>query len=68
MSDGVDVSPKPPAKPVYLGDAVYASFDGYQIWLHLGSHESLGIVAIEPSTYQALHHYALSIWGAGATP
>jgi len=26
----VDVSPKPPFEKVYLGDGLYAEFDGYQ--------------------------------------
>jgi hypothetical protein len=58
----VDVSPKPPAVPIYLGDAVYASFDGYQIWLHLNDHRSPGVVALDPAVYESLKHYARSVW------
>jgi hypothetical protein len=57
-----DVSPQPPAKPVYLGDAVYASFDGYQIWLKTGDGGSQQI-ALEPSVYFALREYAKTVWG-----
>jgi hypothetical protein len=42
--------------PVYLGDGVYASFDGFQIWLAVGNHESR-VVALEPSVMQALIQY-----------
>ena len=27
-------------KDVYLGDGVYASFDGFQIWLAVNHHEN----------------------------
>lgn len=38
----------------YLGDGVYAGFDGYQIWLWTleGSR-----IAIEPAVYEALTEY-----------
>jgi len=49
-------------QPVYLGDAVYASFDGYQIWLHLNDHRSQGVVALEPSVYASLRRFAKRIW------
>lgn len=50
----------------YLGDAVYASFDGYQIWLHLNDHRSEGLIALEPAVYAALRDYAKRIWGERA--
>lgn len=43
--------------PVYLGDAVYASFDGFHIWLHLNSHLSPGLIALETNTLDALDLY-----------
>ena len=42
----------------YLGDGVYASHDGFQVWLHLGDHTSRPIVALEPEVLKALCHYA----------
>ena len=54
-----DVSPKPPAKREYLGDGVYATFDGYQIWLT--TQEGMSI-AIEPAVYGALRNYASDVW------
>jgi len=58
-----DVQPKPAApKPTYLGDGVYASFDGYQIWLAV-NHHSHKVVALEPDVMSSLLDYARSIWG-----
>lgn len=40
----------------YLGDGVYASFDGYQVWLRTqrgGVHE----IALEPAVFHALTDY-----------
>lgn len=42
----------------YLGDGVYASFDGFQIWLRAGSHDSEPLIALEPATFEALCAYA----------
>lgn len=40
----------------YLGDAVYASFDGFQIWLRTGDGNAQSI-ALEPAVYAALVAY-----------
>lgn len=40
----------------YLGDGVYASFDGYQIWLAANHHENK-VVALEPSVLDRLYKY-----------
>lgn len=45
----------------YLGDAVYASFDGYHIWLHVGAHNNPPVVALEPDVLVALNLYYASI-------
>lgn len=45
------------AKEVYLGDAVYASFDGYQIWLRTGDGNN-NRIALEPQVFQRLREYA----------
>lgn len=41
----------------YLGDAVYASFDGYQIWLTTGDGNN-NRVALEPPVLDNLTKYA----------
>jgi hypothetical protein len=46
----------------YLGDGVYASFDGFQIWLHVGDHRNPPVVAIEPAVFNALVAYAGRHW------
>jgi hypothetical protein len=45
---------------VYLGDAVYASFDGYQIWLRTGDGNNQRI-ALEPQVLSALFDYARNL-------
>lgn len=40
----------------YLGDAVYVSFDGYQLWLRTGDGNN-NRIALEPSVYVALTQY-----------
>ena len=40
----------------YLGDGVYASFDGFQIWLAVNHHENK-VVALEPSVLDRLYKY-----------
>ena len=44
----------------YLGDGVYASFDGYQIWLAVNHHEN-NVVALEPSVVTRLIQYIESL-------
>lgn len=38
----------------YLGDGVYASFDGYHIWLKTQTGDA---IALEPSVLQSLMYY-----------
>jgi hypothetical protein len=40
----------------YLGDGVYASFDGYSIWLAVNHHEN-NVVALEPEVFANLCKY-----------
>lgn len=41
---------------IYLGDGVYASFDGYQIWLAVNHHRNQ-VVALDPEVMKALIGY-----------
>lgn len=50
---GVEDSPR-----TYLGDGVYASFDGYQVWLETLEAQA---IAIEPETMAALIRYWASV-------
>lgn len=47
--------------PAYLGDGVYVSHDGYQLWIHVGAHDNPPVVALEPQVLIALNEYARSI-------
>jgi hypothetical protein len=57
-----DVMPKPLFTQTYLGDAVYASFDGYQICLRTGDGNEQ-VIYLEPGTFHELRNYANRIWG-----
>lgn len=46
----------------YLGDGVYASWDGWQIWLRTGSHTSEHGIALEPAVFAALVKYERRVW------
>lgn len=48
---------------VYLGDGVYASNDGFQVWLAANHHDNK-LVAIELPVMQNLIRYATEFWGA----
>lgn len=55
----VSVAPDPPSPSRYIGDAVYANYDGYQIWLRTGSHQSTeSLIALDPNVLVALCEYA----------
>jgi hypothetical protein len=47
--------------PVYLGDGVYCTFDGFYIHLHVGAHDNPPVVALDPDVLAALNEYARSI-------
>ena len=56
-------------KETYLGDGVYASFDGYQIWLKTQEcerctcgHIEFEGIALEPAVLEALVIYATKVW------
>lgn len=47
---------------VHIGDGVYASHDGYQIWLQVQREEGrVESVALEPGTFRELVQYALRL-------
>ena len=54
-------------KVSYLGDGVYATFDGEYIWLFVGSHDRpTDTAALDISTYTALLGFARRIgWTEG---
>lgn len=40
----------------YLGDGVYARFDGYQVWLAANNHHN-EVIAIEPEVLKSLNEF-----------
>ena len=44
----------------YLGDGVYASSDGYSVWLAVNHHEN-NVVALEPQVLDHLVQYVESL-------
>jgi hypothetical protein len=62
-----DVSPRPTGPDAYLGDGVYASFDGHQIWLSVGHHLTR-VVALEDRVVMSLIQYAVDRWGKSVIP
>jgi hypothetical protein len=47
-------------RPDYLGDGVYAEFDGYHIVLKANDHRfPTDTIAIDPHTWEALKRYAV---------
>jgi len=51
--------------PCYLGDGVYASFDGYHIWLKAGGlDQDDNQIALEPAVFEALVKYRREVFQA----
>lgn len=42
--------------PIYIGDGVYARFDGYQVWFAVDNHLN-EVVALEPRVIEALNKF-----------
>ena len=59
MADNQGDGGAPPA-PSYIGDGVYVSFDGYQIWLAANDHRNK-VVALEPGVLEALIAFARDV-------
>lgn len=49
------------SQPLHLGDGVYASFDGYHIWLAANDPDSPQKVALEPAVLGQVMGYARQI-------
>lgn len=44
-------------KPVYIGDGVYAKFDGFSIWLETNGSQ----IALEPVVFESLVEYRATL-------
>lgn len=57
------------ARETYLGDGVYASFDGYHVWLDTRGQEPVNKIALEPYVLKELWSYVERLkQSAEATP
>ena len=57
--------PTPDENAEYIGDGVYATFDGYQIWLHTERDVNVWhTIAIEPATFDRLIEYRGRVYRA----
>lgn len=54
-----------PIREAYLGDGLYCSFDGYQLWLRAPRLDGDHVIALEPSTFSQFIQFARSV---GITP
>lgn len=54
-------------KEIYLGDGLYASFDGYQITLRAPRAEGDHFVALEPAVLRAFERYVAELRKQGAS-
>lgn len=45
----------------YLGDGVYASYDGYHVWLDLRAQDPKIRIGLEPNVVEALNQYIAQI-------
>jgi hypothetical protein len=50
------------AADVYLGDGVYASYDGYVIWLDLRGQDSTTKIGLEPEVLNNLVEYGRKVF------
>jgi len=53
---------EPRVPPSYIGDGVYASFDGYQIWLRTERANGVHAIALEYGVLKNLMAYANRVW------
>jgi len=51
----------------YLGDGVYASYDGYMVWLDLRGQDDTTKIALEPVVIEALERYIARVRGLSST-
>lgn len=52
----------------YIGDGVYASFDGYQIWLRTPREQGDHEIALDPRTLQNFLHFSLEVKRGDVVP
>ena len=68
QADNENVQEQTPVPPQtrYLGDGVYASYDGYHVVLDLRGQDDFTRIALEPAVLRALIEYADKVRGVRA--
>jgi hypothetical protein len=46
----------------YIGDGVYASFDGWYVWLHTDRENGRHTIALEPAVFDNLLRFTKGVW------
>jgi hypothetical protein len=46
----------------YIGDGVYASFDGWHVWLRTERDGALHAIALEPLVFDSLLQFYKKVW------
>lgn len=49
----------------YIGDGVYASFDGWYVWLRAPRENGDHMIALEPDVFKELAIYFAKAWKKG---
>lgn len=53
---------KTPGAETYIGDGIYASFDGYYLWLRAPRERGDHMIAIEPRVLTSINELAQKVW------
>lgn len=61
----IDVAPRPPSGEQYIGDGLYASFDGFQVKLRAPREHGDNVVYLEPG---AMHEFWQFVLRTGCFP
>jgi hypothetical protein len=46
----------------YIGDGVYASFDGWYVWLYTDRETGRDQIALEPAVFAKLSEFCKEVW------
>ena len=52
----------------YIGDGVYAGFDGHQIWLVCRRENDFHYIALDQETFINLHRYTSNLYNSKKEP
>jgi len=67
MSGPEDQNPQDQRKEAFLGDGVYAVFDGWSIRLDTRAQSPMHRIVLEPEVIRKMHAFLEECWGAEIT-